>query len=127
MSFIDKRIKVDQRKQEFFENRKRLIDEYRERKNETETLLRMSHQHKPKDNMYTPEFQFYNPNMKSKLFNYPNQMQNNAYAEFEGNNEMSNNNNGINLTDEMQKTEEVEENQNQLAEFDANNYTQEDD
>ena len=125
-NFIDKRIKIEQRKQVYFDNQKKLIDEYRERKMETENLLRISFQKKPNVNMYTPDFQFTNSYMNSKIVENFDQRHNNNHTEFDIENKMNNNNNEIKQSDELPKTEEINDDQNLLAEFDTNNYNQED-
>jgi hypothetical protein len=71
-SIMGKRLKIEKQKQHHYEEQKKLIEEYRQRKQETESLLRISYTSKGKVDISTPEFQFNTSYMKRKLMDKSN-------------------------------------------------------
>lgn len=67
-SHENKRLKIEKRKQEQLSSQKRMLQDYHEKRKETENLLRISNDKKPqKYNNSSPEFQFSNSYMKRRV------------------------------------------------------------
>lgn len=71
-SVLSKRLMIEKQKQHHYEEQKKQIEKYRQRKQETENLLRISYNPKGKVDISTPEFQFNTSYMKRKLMDKSN-------------------------------------------------------
>lgn len=69
---INKRLKIEKKKQEQLEYQRKMLQHYREKKQETENLLRISSHKKSKLNTSTPEYQFNDSYMKRRIMKHSN-------------------------------------------------------
>jgi hypothetical protein len=72
-NYESKRLKIEKRKNDHFENQKMLLEKFREKKRETENLLRLSYDKpsKGKVNITSPENQFNDSYMKKRVQKVP--------------------------------------------------------